>query len=146
MTTFLRKIVQSGSLVSTDFNSSLIGDMLTLITDCGGSQFHDIYSGENYRVDIIDISLPSECDGVSLFRSSSFSIWPCLSIINELPYEYHWKSVKRDFFNFSTRRKSDKHKESHRSRPQRMSIHVPYAKPPSSARPSALTRNNISRH
>ena len=56
--------------------------------DCGG--FHDIYCGENYRAarayfqsNRIDryFTTINECDGVSPFRSSSFSIWPCLSII-----------------------------------------------------------------
>ncbi len=62
--------------------------------DCGG--FHDIYCGENYRIARAYFqnnrigryfTTINECDGVNPFRSSSFSIWPCLSIINELPYD-----------------------------------------------------------
>lgn len=43
----------------------------------------------------LHISLQLNTDGVALFRSSAFSIWPVYFIINELPP--HLRSVNIDF-------------------------------------------------
>ena len=66
------------------------------------SNIEDVYAGQLYREHFgidgffkgtseqakqkeLHISLQVNTDGVSLFRSSSFSIWPLYFIVNELP-------------------------------------------------------------
>lgn len=52
---------------------------------------HDIYDGEGYKCfseflsNPAHISLLINTDGVSLYRSSSVSIWPVWGVVNELP-------------------------------------------------------------
>jgi len=43
------------------------------------------FKNEGTRTDELHISLQMDTDGVSLFRSSTFSIWPVYFVINELP-------------------------------------------------------------
>ena len=58
--------------------------------------FEDIYDGSLYRKMMLpngvlssqnNISLTWNIDGLPVFRSSKFSLWPCYFIVNELPYQ-----------------------------------------------------------
>ncbi|XP_062858563.1 uncharacterized protein LOC134320859 [Trichomycterus rosablanca] len=40
-----------------------------------------------------DVSLLWNCDGISVFNSSSYSLWPIRCVINELPAEVRYKNV-----------------------------------------------------
>ena len=43
------------------------------------------FRGQSKRQDELHLSLQINTDGVSLFRSSNFSIWPVYFVINEFP-------------------------------------------------------------
>ena len=59
--------------------------------------YEDIYDGTVYKSCNIFLNNPSNIslmwnvDGVSLFNSSKFNIWPLYLIINELPYKERYK-------------------------------------------------------
>jgi hypothetical protein len=59
--------------------------------------FEDIYDGQMYKELLMggtdDLSLTMNCDGVPVFSSSSFSIWPIQCFINELPPAMRKKHV-----------------------------------------------------
>jgi len=63
------------------------------------NNFEDIYDGSEYKKHcnpgILDfqqnISLLWNTDGVPVFKSSNFSIWPLYSVINKLPFSEHTK-------------------------------------------------------
>jgi hypothetical protein len=54
----------------------------------------DIYDGQLYKVLDDDGSLPSRLrisailntDGISVFKSTNYSLWPVLLMVNELPF------------------------------------------------------------
>lgn len=61
----------------------------------------DIYDGANYQKHFTDggllankqnISFTWNTDGIPVFKSSKFSIWPLYLAINELPPQKHWCS------------------------------------------------------
>ncbi|KAI7789722.1 hypothetical protein IRJ41_011699 [Triplophysa rosa] len=57
----------------------------------------DVYDGKLYKylksVDDSFLSLSFNCDGVPVFKSSKFSIWPLLCSVNEVPPEERDKNV-----------------------------------------------------
>lgn len=64
--------------------------------------YEDIYDGELYKQlseegDPLSsrsaISLTLNCDGVPVFKSSNYSIWPIQLLVNELPFECRTKNV-----------------------------------------------------
>lgn len=70
------------------------------------NSFRDIYDGEIYKSlsgflsNIFNISFTWFTDGVSIFKSSKFSIWPFYLIINELPFTHRFKKENMIFAGF----------------------------------------------
>lgn len=63
--------------------------------------YEDIYDGQMYK-QIADgklmndpnaVSISCNCDGVPVFKSSNFSIWPLQGILNELPIKERKENV-----------------------------------------------------
>jgi hypothetical protein len=57
-----------------------------------GDLYRELFDGEHFRgssqqqkTNELHISLQINTDGVAIFRSSKFSIWPVYAVINELP-------------------------------------------------------------
>jgi len=62
------------------------------LNSTGNSNFSDIVNGNMYQslhfstsTDCKNLTLTFNCDGVPVFKSSSFSVWPILCCVNELP-------------------------------------------------------------
>lgn len=51
-----------------------------------GQMYHDLYQGGGPLHCTHGYSLTLNCDGVPVFKSSLYSIWPLYGIVNELPY------------------------------------------------------------
>jgi hypothetical protein len=57
-----------------------------------GERYKEVFDGEHFRGSTarqkpnqIHISLQLNTDGVAIFKSSKFSIWPVYAVIDELP-------------------------------------------------------------
>ena len=50
-----------------------------------GNQYHNLFSNGGVLSDQNNLSLKVNTDGVPIFKSSGFSLWPIFFEINELP-------------------------------------------------------------
>ena len=64
----------------------------------------DIYDGEVYQAlclenkplaNINNISLTLNTDGVQVYQSNNYSMWPVLLMINELPFAARYSYIKK---------------------------------------------------
>ena len=80
-TLFLQKDVIKH--VSHEFEKEIDPNVISDI--CDGALYQQLSDSPESPLRSPNISLTCSCDGVPIFKSSSFSIWPLLCIINELP-------------------------------------------------------------
>ena len=73
---------------------------LSFPTAVNDEKIHDVTSGTSYKalfdkqnIANTDISLSFNCDGVPVFSSSNFSIWPIFCTLNELPFNYRSRNI-----------------------------------------------------
>ena len=68
---------------------------------CNGENIEDVYDGLNYQQHMTEggfltnkhnISFLWNTDGIPVFKSSKYSIWPLYLVINELPPQKRWSS------------------------------------------------------
>jgi hypothetical protein len=82
------------------FQSSNFGSLLTYRFDRQktGNNTEDIYDGSAYKKvmgdkDSSHVSLTWNTDGVPVFESSKYNMWPIQCIINELPIHLRKKHI-----------------------------------------------------